>query len=987
MSQFEKAIGVVLGFIKLWCKRSTKYNGSTIGFPSLVIYDTGTSDSGTYICSVSNKLGIGYSKPLQLLIRVPAKQTSQAGTVAGILKTKTRNNKKGSTAKVSMHRDSKTDGDITVTCSNNFYLPNCRWQHKSSLNQFKDLAGSNKYRNPATLRMTIKSFTFADRGSYRCKCYDKRRYYKYSSSMTIDIADARSEKRLNCRSGTQFQWKRNDRIINDNRNYSNTTSKVLTLLNVDWNDDGKYRCYYLQERWKVQDFYLVIQGQPEVNINENYYISRVGDIVTISGKIRILLHILGKRLQPSSSPDNLSPSMQQVEKVARTANLDSSLSGSIVSEHDSSEQIISSIENETVFKLSDVVCATLKNQEFLDSIIPLITEKVIEMVKPKIALIVDECIQPHLLTIKHNKEALILKDVELNNQKEQINYLNRKLDKIEARVEEQEQYSRRTSLRFHNVPAPTDDKGDIVKPIDTDSLILGICYKQLKLKLDTRDIGRSHPIGEIKDGKISIFVRFLSYRQRQLVFSNKRKLKGNTNKTFIAENLTKHRYNLLHRLNTLREKDTPFVSTSLKKFEVNRGLDTVLPCSHDSNPSPTNVYWTKNGVKIPVLSSSKYNGSTIGVPGLIVRGTTENDAGTYVCSVSNSIGTGYSTPIHLLITDNPSSDKKEYAYIKPLIISLSMISIILVFVGLMVYFKRCRRYSSHYESPDFKQDEAHRYSTARNADEYDLPNIQADDDDTVRTTGSLGDRNEPKETRSFTVHDFLQLFNDKDKYTRHVQLEFKNLTESYNSNQSGSEYYNTTASITVPQSNSIGQFWEFVSKNGVEHIILLTKENQQVTEFYPISDKPIEMKYLRLELDLSEKKNKNLFLFHLQLTNKEKQSSTIVKIYKTTNWKEVDRHLPLEVLAQLLDVTRLSKSKSSLIMTNDELDICMAGILKVCADVFRAIDDSTSFSIVQLATEARKQHSKLFQEIIDYELCYLLTHHHLESNHVYDAID
>ncbi|XP_063427403.1 uncharacterized protein LOC134710917 [Mytilus trossulus] len=262
----------------------------------------------------------------------------------------------------------------------------------------------------------------------------------------------------------------------------------------------------------------------------------------------------GKRLQPSSSPDNLSPSMQQVEKVARTANLDSSLSGSIVSEHDSSEQIISSIENETVFKLSDVVCATLKNQEFLDSIIPLITEKVIEMVKPKIALIVDECIQPHLLTIKHNKEALILKDVELNNQKEQINYLNRKLDKIEARVEEQEQYSRRTSLRFHNVPAPTDDKGDIIKPIDTDSLILGICYKQLKLKLDTRDIGRSHPIGEIKDGKISIIVRFLSYRQRQLVLSNKRKLKGNTNKTFIAENLTKHRYNLLHRLNTLREK-------------------------------------------------------------------------------------------------------------------------------------------------------------------------------------------------------------------------------------------------------------------------------------------------------------------------------------------------------------------------------------------------------------------------------------------------
>lgn len=83
--------------------------------------------------------------------------------------------------------------------------------------------------------------------------------------------------------------------------------------------------------------------------------------------------------------------------------------------------------------------------------------------------------------------------------------------------------------------------------------------------------------------------------------------------------------------------------------EVNGGLDTVLPCSHDSNPSPRNVLWTRNGVKVPVLSSSKYNGSTIGVPALIIHRTTENDAGTYICSVSNSIGTGYSKPLQLII--------------------------------------------------------------------------------------------------------------------------------------------------------------------------------------------------------------------------------------------------------------------------------------------------------------------------------------------------
>lgn len=37
-----------------------------------------------------------------------------------------------------------------------------------------------------------------------------------------------------------------------------------------------------------------------------------------------------------------------------------------------------------------------------------------------------------------------------------------------------------------------------------------------------------------------------------MVYSNKRKLKNNPDKTFIAENLTKFRYDLLSRLNTLR---------------------------------------------------------------------------------------------------------------------------------------------------------------------------------------------------------------------------------------------------------------------------------------------------------------------------------------------------------------------------------------------------------------------------------------------------
>ncbi|CAG2189336.1 unnamed protein product [Mytilus edulis] len=262
-----------------------------------------------------------------------------------------------------------------------------------------------------------------------------------------------------------------------------------------------------------------------------------------------------KRDQPASSPDLSSPSSQQVEKQAKLKDLETSPS------HDDNhiplaEHILAkSIENETVFKLSEVVCATLNNQAFINTIIPMIAEKIMDQVKPKIIEIVDDRIQPYIDTITKNKDALILQEAEMKKQSDEIKSLKSKLVKVESRIEEQEQYSRRTSLRFHNVPVPTDNNGAVITPIDTDDLVLRICNKKLKVKLNIFDIGRSHPIGEMKDGKISIIVRFLSYRQRNMVFSNKKQLKNNPDKIFIAENLTKHRYDLINRLNTLRIKD------------------------------------------------------------------------------------------------------------------------------------------------------------------------------------------------------------------------------------------------------------------------------------------------------------------------------------------------------------------------------------------------------------------------------------------------
>ena len=64
---------------------------------------------------------------------------------------------------------------------------------------------------------------------------------------------------------------------------------------------------------------------------------------------------------------------------------------------------------------------------------------------------------------------------------------------IDMRLEEQEQYSRRTSFRFHNVRVPTDHKGNIIQPVDTDGIVLQICNKDLTVPLDIHHRGRSHP--------------------------------------------------------------------------------------------------------------------------------------------------------------------------------------------------------------------------------------------------------------------------------------------------------------------------------------------------------------------------------------------------------------------------------------------------------------------------------------------------------------
>ena len=134
----------------------------------------------------------------------------------------------------------------------------------------------------------------------------------------------------------------------------------------------------------------------------------------------------------------------------------------------------------------------------------------------------------------------------------EIHALYNKVAGLENRIESQEQHSRRTNLRFHNIQVPVDERGRIVQPIDTDTLILQVCNTKLGLDININDIKRSHVIGKVKNGKSQVIVRFISYRIRNRVYANKKALKGDPDGIFITENLTKYMIELVHKLSQLK---------------------------------------------------------------------------------------------------------------------------------------------------------------------------------------------------------------------------------------------------------------------------------------------------------------------------------------------------------------------------------------------------------------------------------------------------
>ena len=143
-------------------------------------------------------------------------------------------------------------------------------------------------------------------------------------------------------------------------------------------------------------------------------------------------------------------------------------------------------------------------------------------------------------TEKINDEVKSLESkVETSAEEETL--LKRRVDKLTEDLDEMEQYSRRSCLIFVGIK----ETGDI--PEDTDKVILDVCNNKLGLNLTQEAIDRSHRLGPVREARTEqgnevnpsprpIIVKFTNYRNRSMVFSSKRKLKGSP--VSIMENLT-----------------------------------------------------------------------------------------------------------------------------------------------------------------------------------------------------------------------------------------------------------------------------------------------------------------------------------------------------------------------------------------------------------------------------------------------------------------
>ena len=118
----------------------------------------------------------------------------------------------------------------------------------------------------------------------------------------------------------------------------------------------------------------------------------------------------------------------------------------------------------------------------------------------------------------------------------ELSILRETVDTFRLSLDDLEQYSRRSCLRISGIRESLNE--------DTDKIVLDVA-KDIGASISPSDIDRSHRVGKPRDGKPrEIIVKMSTYKARQTLISNRKKLKDTRRNVYINEDLTKARKNI-----------------------------------------------------------------------------------------------------------------------------------------------------------------------------------------------------------------------------------------------------------------------------------------------------------------------------------------------------------------------------------------------------------------------------------------------------------
>lgn len=178
----------------------------------------------------------------------------------------------------------------------------------------------------------------------------------------------------------------------------------------------------------------------------------------------------------------------------------------------------------------------LSDEQFLSSIAASVAKIVEENLKKTFSAINNRLLECEANMAEFEKKTTVL--TETNNK------LTMELDKLQ-------QYTRRNNIRIFGVP--------LIEGENVDEVVLRLFNFTMKLNMrDINIIDRAHRLGKIINGKQSIMVKFISYRDRSMVLKSRRLLKGTG--IYITEDLTIKRLDLFKKAQVAHGKNNVWTS-------------------------------------------------------------------------------------------------------------------------------------------------------------------------------------------------------------------------------------------------------------------------------------------------------------------------------------------------------------------------------------------------------------------------------------------